>query len=539
MDAMQRRSHWGWGWEDRFPDRDTRASFGAHVRDLLGFAAPRLDEPVPLSGITLPESRGSPIEPPAPLVALVTADPQARIRHTHGRAYPDVLRGLRGDFTAAPDLVATPQSEDDVGHVLEWAADLQLAVVPYGGGTSVVAGVSVTESRRAEHAGVLSLDMTGLDRVLEVQPESLHARIQAGAAGPVLEEQLRRHGLTLRFFPQSYEHSTLGGWIATRAGGHFATGSTHIDDLVAATRMLTPGGAMESRRLPASGAGPSPDRLVLGSEGSLGVITEAWMRVRPRPVFRAAATVEFADWTAAVHAVRVISQSGLQPSNCRLLDPREAALNAVTASGGSVLILGFESADHELRPWMRRCLELAAEHGGRTTDGPVYRDAGASAGQQGGAGAWREAFVAAPYLMNIGASLGLIVDTFETAVPWDRFAELDAAVRADVGAAIREQCGAGSLSCRFTHVYPDGPAPYYTVVAPGRFGDELRQWAAIKQAAGDALLAHGATITHHHAVGRTHRPWADQQRPDVFTEVLRAAKAALDPCGIMNPGVLF
>ncbi len=410
-----------------------------------------------------------------------------------------------------------------------------MAVIPFGGGTSVVGGVEA--QLEGDYAGALSLDLTRLDRVLEIEERSLSARIQAGASGPRLEKQLAERGLTLRFFPQSFEHSTLGGWIATRAGGHFATAYTHVDDLTLSTRMLTPRGVMESRRLPSSGAGPSPDRMVLGSEGTLGVITEAWMQVRPRPTFRATASVRFDDYSRAVDAVRALAQSGLQPSNCRLLDSREAALNFVANDGSSVLVIGFESADHPLEAWMERALVLAKDHGGVCPKGATYRSAGAKA-DGGAASTWKQAFIEAPYLQNTMVSLGVIADTFETAIPWDRFEELHTAVIRNVRDAMKRACGKGTISCRFTHVYPSGPAPYYTFLAPAKRGAELEQWAEIKKAASDTLLAHGATITHHHAIGRTHRPWYGQQRPALFAQALAAAKHTLDPAAILNPGCL-
>jgi len=507
---------------------------GAQIAAMLGFDGLAVTEP-PRIGDVLPGAGR--VAPPDTLAGVITADPEERVRHTYGRSYRDILRGFRGDFRAAPDLVARPRNEEDVTRILDWATGARVAVVPYGGGTSVVGGVEA--DFRGDFRGALSLDLDALDAVLEVEPTSLSARIQAGARGPELEEQLGRHGLTLRCFPQSFEHSTLGGWIATRAGGHFATVYTHIDDLVQSTRTVTPRGVMETRRLPGSGAGPSPDRLVLGSEGALGVITEAWMRVRPRPTFRATASVRFGDFARAVAAVRALSQSGLYPTNCRLLDPREAALNFVANDGSAVLVVGFESADHPLEPWMARALELCADHGGACPDGPAYRAEGERSGDRGAAGAWRQAFIDAPYLLNTLVTLGVIADTLETAVPWDRFEALHAAVIRNVRDAMKQACGRGSITCRFTHVYPDGPAPYYTFIAPGRPGAELEQHAAIKTAACDALIEHGATITHHHAVGRAHRPWYERQRPTLFGDALAAAKHALDPAGIMNPGCLI
>ncbi|MGB5548486.1 MAG: FAD-linked oxidase C-terminal domain-containing protein, partial [Polyangiales bacterium] len=236
--------------------------------------------------------------------------------------------------------------------------------------------------------------------------------------------------------------------------------------------------------------------------------------------------------------VRALSQSGLYPSNCRLLDKREAALNAVTLDGTHVLIVAFESADHSVRAWMERALELVADHGGVCPKGPVYREGGQRSGGSGGAGVWRDRFIDAPYLLNIMASMGVIADTFETACTWDKFERLHTGVVAEVRRAMKDACGQGFISCRFTHVYPDGPAPYFTFIAPGRYGAEAEQWMAIKQAASDAVIAHGGTITHHHAVGRIHRPWYEKQRPSQFGEVLRAVKGALDPSQVMNPGVL-
>lgn len=534
MNDSRKRSFWGWGWDDKFPDAAARKAMGEHAKLMLGFAPNRCDEPPSLDSIELRTSR---VSGPSTLEGFVTDGHEARVRHTYGKCYRDILRGFRGDFGPAPDLVATPRTEEDISAVLDWAGDADVAVIPFGGGTSVVGGVEGDVDDR--YRAVLSLDLGHLNRVLEVEQSSMSARIQGGATGPVLEAQLAEHGLTLRHFPQSFEFSTLGGWVATRAGGHFATVYTHIDDLVQSTRAITPSGLWESRRLPGSGAGPSPDRLMLGSEGIFGVITEAWMRVRPRPVFRATATAHFSDYATAVEAVRVLSQSGLYPSNCRLLDKREAALNAVTLDGTEVLIVAFESADHPVRAWMDRALELIADQGGSCPKGPVYREEGQRSGGSGGAGAWRDAFIEAPYVLNTMASMGVIADTFETACTWDNFERLHSGVVREVRQAMKDACGKGFISCRFTHVYPDGPAPYFTFIAPGRYGAEAGQWMAIKNAASDAVIAYGGTITHHHAIGRVHRPWYEKQRPVPFGDVLRAVKGALDPGAMMNPGVLI
>lgn len=537
LDVVSRRlSHWGWGWADRFPDAATRRIFAQQVQLLGGFDELTPREPHPLEDATLPEPR---IVAPASLAEVASASVYDRASRSHGRAYRDLVRGFTGDFRSAPDVVLRPTDEEHVRLAIEWAAENDVALVPFGGGTSVVGGVEV-EAREA-FAGVACLDMRGLSRVLEIDDVSRAARIQAGATGPVLEEQLRGRELTLRFFPQSFEFSTLGGWIATRAGGHFATLETHIDDLVESTRMLTPSGVFESRRLPGSGAGPSPDRLVLGSEGMLGVITEAWVRIRPRPIWRGVASVRFTEWGAAVQATRAVAQSGLHPSNCRVLDKREAFINRVATDGAHVLLLGFESADHPVEPWLERALEITADHGGVCRDGPSYRKSGGAErrAQEGAGERWRQAFLDAPYLSNSMVSLGVIADTFETAVTWDAFEDLHAGVVRDVREAMKRVSGRGMLTCRFTHVYPDGCAPYYTFIAPAKVGSELSQWAEIKAAASEAILRHGGTITHHHAVGRVHRAGYEAQRPPLFAASLRAVKATLDPSGILNPGVLL
>jgi alkyldihydroxyacetonephosphate synthase len=331
----------------------------------------------------------------------------------------------------------------------------------------------------------------------------------------------------------------LGGWIATRSGGHFATLYTHIDDLVESIRAVTPAGVIETRRLPGSGAGPSPDRLLLGSEGTLGIITEAWVRVQERPSYRASVTVHFADWATGVTAVRAISQAGLYPANCRLLDPGEAASSAGVTDGSAVLVVAFESADHPLDAWAARALECAADHGGHAPDGirASPSTAGASASTEGTAGAWRSAFIRAPYGRDALVALGCIAETFETAVTWDRLDALHDAVMTTTRSVLATACGGGSVMCRFTHVYPDGAAPYFTVLAPSRHEVQLPQWAEIKSAVSEVIIREGGTITHHHAVGRDHRPWHEQQRPPLFGMALRAAKRALDPGGVLNPGI--
>jgi len=526
------RRFWGWGYRHEAVADDELREVQA-LLGLLGASGPALPEPR-VDEFALPAPR---VAAPAALASALSGSAYDRLTHAGGKSFADVARMWARSAPRVPDWVAYPDGEAQVVDLLDWASRRRIAVVPFGGGTSVVGGVDAIVG--GDYAASLALDLERLDRVLEVDRTSRAARIQAGVLGPDLEAQLRTHELTLRHFPQSFQFSALGGWIATRAGGHYATLATHIDDFVESTRLVTPAGTIATRRLPASGAGPAPDRLVLGSEGTLGVITEAWLRLQQRPRFRASASVRFADMRAAVDAVRALSQSGLYPSNCRLLDPAEVAFAGVGDRRSPTLVLGFESADHAVEPWLARALELAADHGGQR-DAP----AGGDDSRHDAAAAWRDAFLRMPYLRDETTRRGAIVDTFESAVTWDRFDAFYAGVREDVGAAIERITGsAAPLSCRFTHVYPDGPAPYFTYAAIGSVDGDLAstvaKWREIKQATNAAVIRHGGTSTHHHAVGRDHRDAYEQEVPALMRAALAGAKRVLDPAGVMNPGVLL
>lgn len=546
-EPTDRRSWWGWGVESSALSDDECRAYGNLMPGLA-------EDPVPVPRIRDLGVREPRISAPDSLAEISSTSAEDRVAHTYGKAYRDVVRSLAGDVANPPDLVVHPRSEVDVVDVLDWADEEDVIVVPYGGGSSVVGGVECRESDRP----FVSMDMTHMDRVLEIDRTSLAARIQGGVLGPVLEDQLRPHGLTMRHFPQSFEFSTLGGWLVTRSGGHYATARTHIDEFVESIRTVTPAGVMESWRLPGSGAGPSPDRLVLGSEGILGVVTEAWMRIQRRPEHKASASVTFQYRNDAFAAVREIVQAGYTPANCRLLDPGEAALSGAGA-GTWVLVLGVESPHHPVADELDALVEIAHDNGGRTAEGSKNASADASNGSRtsssssdhasadasrdGGdapAEAWRSAFLRMPYVRDAMARMGAITETFETATTWDRIDDLYTQVNTRIGAVVEEVTGApGLINCRFTHVYPDGAAPYFTVIAAGRRGSELAMWDEIKDASMDVLADLGATVSHHHAVGRDHRRGYDRQRPDLFAEMLSAAKDVVDPSGILNPGVLI
>ena len=530
--AMPRKSFWAWGMEDDEPTESQRRELAANLSAKYGVS---IDvPPVPSSGDL--DLRAPRIVIPDSLASICSADTHERAVHTYGRNFEDRIRAFNLQFTNPPDVVAYPRNEDDVVALLDWCSGQGYAAIPYGGGSSVVGGVEPPEG----YDGIVSIDLGRLDQVLELDEVSRAARIQAGVYGPALEEQLRPHGYTLRHFPQSFEFSTLGGWIATRSGGHYATNQTHIDDFVESVRMVTPQGIWESRRLPGSGAGPSPDRLVLGSEGALGIITEAWMRIQVRPRFRASASVTFPSFEAGGEAVRQIVQTKLWPANCRLLDPGEAE-DALGSDGThAILVLGFESAELPQGEQMRQVIAIARDCGGTVNEDQIriIDGSGEEARRPEAVGAWRNAFINAPYQRNASMGLGLVAETLETSITWDRWREMDGAVRNALQDALDRVCGGGRVTCRFTHVYPDGPAPYFTFEGMGRPGAEIEMHSEIKRVASDAIIAAGGTITHHHAVGRVHRPWYDQQRPDPFAAALRAAKSAVDPNWVLNPGIL-
>jgi alkyldihydroxyacetonephosphate synthase len=510
---------WGWGGTSEEPTPSALGALAPFLLESIGIAAQAPFVPRPLPALAPPRSNA-----PAALARITSTDPVDRARHGIGRSYRDLIRAIRGELSDVPSVVMRPRTERDVVDVLDWAGSRGVPVVPFGGGTSVVGGVEPTGLDAA-----VSLDLQRLTGLVEVDPTSRAVRLRAGTLGPDVEAALKPHGLTLRFYPQSFERSTVGGWVATRAGGHFSTGPTHIDDLVESIRAVTPTGLWESRRLPASGAGPSPDRLLLGSEGALGVITETWLRAQPRPTLRWAATLAAPSFLAGADAVRRLVQAGLAPATCRLVDPAESALTGTLATGEAALVLGLESWESALDDHSTTALALCADAGLRLVE----------SGPRGGSGtAWRSAFLRAPYVREQLVLLGVLVETFETAVTWERLPTLVAQVTASVTDALVRVCGGGRVTCRLTHVYADGAAPYFTVFAPSRRGSEVAQWDEVKAAASEALLAAGGTITHHHAVGRDHRPWGDRQRPEPFARALAAAKRELDPAGILNPGVL-
>jgi len=530
---MNKRKFWGWGFADQILSKEEEA--GVENRIAQNFGLSEIDAlPIPIAEeITLNKPR---VKIPDSLKHVLSDDHLERLNHAYGKSFPDVARAMLGQFPHPPDLIAFPENQEDVVNALDWADKNNIAVIPYGGGSSVCGGVETDVDD--SYSGVISLDLRNLNQVLEIDKESRAARIQAGIFGPALEEELKKSNLTLRHFPQSFEHSTLGGWIATRSGGHYATLYTHIDDFVESTTMVTPTGVIESRRLPGSGAGPSPDRMVIGSEGILGVITEAWMRLQERPNFRASCPVLFSDYDKALNATRLISQSALFPANCRLLDANEALFNGAGDGSKHLLILSFESADHEMDFWLKRALEIASDVGGEYE---LPQEKKADAHKSGASGTWRNSFIRAPYYREASVRRGIIQDTFETSITWDKGFDFIETLKEKASKAIKEISGKETtVTCRLTHTYPDGLAPYFSYTAYATPSTMIDVWKEIKLATNEICIQEGGTVTHHHAVGRDHRVKGyDLQRPEGFKDMLVSAKEGVDPGSIMNPGVLI
>jgi len=527
---MKPRKIWGWGHEGEGPDARALAFAEASLGALFGGAGARREPPA-ADQVQIAASRRA---PPAALARLFDQSPHERLVHAMGRSYRDLCRAVRGHFPHCPDLVAFPESEEDVARLLEHAHGAGLAVIPFGGGTSVSGGVEpdVGDAERA----TLTIDLRKLSGVAELDRTSLSARVLAGTLGPDLEAQLAKDGLTLRHFPQSFEMSTLGGWIATRAGGHFATVYTHIDELVQSLRVVTPRGSLETRRLPGSGAGPAPERLFIGSEGALGIVTSAWVRLFVRPRRRASATVRFESFEAGLDGLRAIVQSGLYPANCRLLDPAEVLMSGAGAGDSTLMLLAFESADLPQELALRQAVELARAAGGIAGEADLKSSFDATAGRDATADTYKAAFFRAPYLRDELVLRGFFVETYETATTWSALPALDLAVR---NAVTRLELGTHVFARRITHAYRDGCAPYYTLIAKARDGSEEAMWHDVKQAITGAIIDAGGTCTHHHAVGRDVVPWYERERPELFAASLAAVKRELDPTWMLNPGVLL
>jgi alkyldihydroxyacetonephosphate synthase len=534
-----------WGWGDPRQPPVLPAHAVAFLRETVGLAE-RPRPPVALSNVRV--ERAALSERALARLRTIAGAENVRDSHTErvlhaaGKGYPDLVRMRAGEPEGAPDAVVYPRTRAQLRALLECCAEESLAVVPFGGGTSVVGGVAPL---RGEHAGVLALDMAGMGEVLELDGQSATVTVQAGVRAPALERYLNERGLTLGHFPQSFEYVSLGGCAATRSAGQASSGYGAIAKMVLGLKLAAPAAELECRTLPASAAGPDVRQLVVGSEGALGVIGELSLRVRPAPRERIYEGVFFEDFASGTKALRGMAREHALADVVRLSDEPETRMSLALAGTGGVkgragraylglrgygsgclAILGFEGAGAELSDRRGRALELVRANGGLAV--------GRAPGE-----AWRKGRFQAPYMRDELLTHGVMVETLETACQWSELPGVHRTVAAAIEQALRG-CGTpGMVMCHVSHVYESGASLYFTLIARQREGDELGQWLAVKRAAGDAILAGGGTITHHHGVGRDHAPWMERELGAGAVSALRALKDELDPKGIMNPGKLL
>jgi len=458
--------------------------------------------------------------------AHVRADDETRIRHTRGKSTPDLLRMRAGDGSDAPDAVVYPGSHDEVVEILRLCSEHRVAVVPFGGGTSVVGGLAPV---REGYAGVVALDLSRLNRLVEVDPVSMVAELEPGLRAPQAEDLLAGYGLTLGHFPQSYEYATLGGFAATRSSGQASAGYGRFDDMVVGLTVATPRGTLRLGRAPRSAAGPDLRQVILGSEGAFGVITSLRLRVRPVPTARIQEGWRFESFTAGTAALRRLAQDGRLPAILRLSDETETLIGlarpteigAAPAMSGCLAIVGYEGGQDDVADLRKRTAEALTRMGGEYL--------GTEPGER-----WAEERFAAPYLRDALLAAGATVETLETACFWSGIPRLYEAVRSALTAAL----GKPLVMCHISHVYATGASLYFTV-ATAQTADPVGQWAAAKRAANEAIIEAGGTISHHHGVGRDHLPAYAAEIGELGAEILRAIKERIDPAGILNPGVLI
>ncbi|NUS94270.1 MAG: FAD-binding oxidoreductase [Nocardia sp.] len=461
--------------------------------------------------------------------AYVSTESVDRLRHAGGKSTPDLLRRRDPAPQDAPDAVVLPADHDEVAAVLAYCSEQGIAVVPFGGGTSVVGGLDPV---RGDFDTVIALDLRRLDALLDCDPVSGTATFGAGVTGPRAEQLLAEHGLSLGHFPQSFEFASIGGFAATRSSGQASAGYGRFDDMVQRIRVATPTGDVELGRAPASAAGPDLRELFVGSEGALGVLTEVTTRVHPAPDTTTHMAWSFPDFATGAAALRTVVQTGAAPTVLRLSDEAETGLNLAragnvggTSVSGCLAVTTFEGT--------------AAHTAARAAEaGALLRAAGGTELGPEPAREWQHGRFAAPYLRDALLDAGVLCETLETATTWSALAELKAKVTAALTDSLTAQGAPALVMCHISHTYPTGASLYFTVVAK-LLDEPITQWRAAKTAASDAIAAAGATITHHHAVGADHRAWLPAEIGDLGIRVLRAVKQEIDPAGILNPGKLL
>lgn len=515
----------------RWGDPAHAAGLPEGVRDLVGMVFELRDTPA-REDVALPGSRltGDQLVTLRTLVGAenVVEDDLSRRQRTRGKSTPDLLRQRSGDLADAPDVVVRPGGHEDVVAVLAWAAEHRVAVVPFGGGTAVTGGL-VADPDAADLTGVVSLDLGRMRRLLALDPVSSTATLEPGLRGPEAEALLGEHGLMLGHLPQSFEYASIGGFAATRSSGQASAGYGRFDSMVVALRVATPVGEVRLGASPANASGPDLRELFLGSEGAFGVITEVTVRVRPLPEVKEYEGWRWPSFAAGADAMRALAQSDLLPTVLRLSDENETAINLADpdaiggeGSAGCLMIVGHEGT----------AAAVAAKKAAVTA---ALTGLGGQPQGSGPGEAWAAGRFNAPYLRDSLLDVGVLVETLETVTFWSNRENLYDRVKQ----ALQDELGEGAMVlCHVSHVYATGCSLYFTVAAPGG-DDPLARWLPAKAAACEAIVAAGASITHHHAVGTDHKAYLPAEIGQVGVDVLRAVKRAVDPVGILNPGVLI
>jgi alkyldihydroxyacetonephosphate synthase len=534
---------WGWGDPQTSPTVPEHAA--ATLRADLELEDVHLP-PIDLEDVHLRDTRLSPAARNALEAAVgvggVRADREARMLHAAGKSYADLIRQRAGDGSRAPDAVVSPPSHEHVRAVLTACAARGVAVVPFGGGTSVVGGVDPDPG--PFHA-VISLDLGRLDGLVGVDDQARLAVVEPGMRGPELEGLLSARGMTLGHFPQSYEFASVGGYVATRSAGQASTGYGRIDSLVRGVRLCAPAGDLEPVVAPASAAGPALRELVVGSEGALGVITQATLDIAPAPAERRYEGWFVPDFETGIDVMRSLVQDGAAPAVARLSDEEETRL-ALAQSGDAGVTRRLAGSYLRARGVAEGCLIICGWEGSpesvatrRGHGVALLRRAGAVSLGQAPGRAWEKQRYSAPYLRDDLLTRGVMVETLETATTWSSLHRLYRAVGDALSSTLAARGTPPIVACHVSHLYRSGASLYFTFMARQERGAEIEQWAAAKSAACDAITAEGGTLTHHHAVGRDHAPWMPAEVGPTGIATLRALKAELDPLGIMNPGKLL
>lgn len=526
--ATRTRNPVGWGYveEDLTPgERDHLRKSMERLFD-AGNLVPR-QRPVAADVALIPPR----LPIPPGLREIVSNTHEDRLLHAVGRSFQDLARLREPAPVSAPDAVASPRSLEELERALDWANSKSLSVIPFGGGSSVVGGIN--PEGLDDRPGVVTIDLQKMNRVLDVSERERVVEAEAGILGPDLDLALRKHRFVVRHMPQSYQHSTLGGWVATRGAGHNSTLHTKIEDRVQSIQgILADGTRFATRPLPATSVAVDPRSYWIGSEGALGLITSVRLRVYQSPRHRAFRAIAFGDFESALEATRLIAQSEMHPVQLRVLDPAEYENTLILAGRPGVaqalMILADESAHPIVEERLRLLTEMAEDAGGRVDEdaSKTLRD-------------WIRFFFRQPYMRDHLLDWGVVADTFETSIPWSRVPDFYHEVRTAATTAIGRVCGTGRVGCRVTHAYPDGPCLYFSFYGPGRHGSLVSQWSDIRAAGSEAIIEGGGTISHHHAMGRDHKPWARREFPEIHRRAIRALKRELDPKGLMNPGLWF